>query len=241
MSIRTRPVDYDDGHIAYEGTLAWDDVSGGPRPGVLVVHTIRGRSAFEEGKAEALARLGYAAFAIDLYGRAEIGTGEDNTRSHMNALKADRDALQRRLSLSLRVLKEQPEVDERRTAAIGFCFGGLCVLDMARIGEDLAGVVSFHGLLDAPDNIPGNNIDARVLVLHGWDDPLATPDSILALSEELTAAGADWQLHAYGNTVHAFTNPMANDKSRGTVYAAAADRRSWVAMKNFLDELFSGT
>ncbi len=240
MSIRTRPVDYDDGNIAYEGTLAWDDASDGPRPGILVVHTIRGRSAFEEGKAEALARLGYAAFAIDLYGRDVIGTGEDNTRSHMNALKADRDALQRRLSLSLRVLKEQAEVDERRTAAIGFCFGGLCVLDMARIGEDLAGVVSFHGLLDAPDNRPDNNIDARVLVLHGWDDPLATPDSVLALSEELTAAGADWQLHAYGNTVHAFTNPMANDESRGTVYAAAADRRSWVAMKNFLDELFSG-
>ncbi len=240
MSVKTRLVDYDDGHSSYQGMIAFDDTFTGQRPGVLIAHTIRGRSAFEEGKAEALAGLGYAAFALDVYGKAELNTDDDNTRGHMTALLANRAELQRRLALSLRVLKEQPEVDAARTAAIGFCFGGLCALDIARSGEALAGVVSFHGLLDPPDNCAEQRIGAKVIVLHGWDDPLAAPESVVALAEEMSAAGADWQLHAYGNTVHAFTNPAANDTTRGTVYDAAADRRSWVAMKNFLDELFSG-
>lgn len=240
MSVTTRLVDYDDGHINYQGMVALDDAQPGTRPGVLIAHTIRGRSAFEEGKAEALAELGYAALALDVYGKNELRTDDDNTRSQMNALKANRGELARRLAFSLKILKEQPEVDASQTAAIGFCFGGLCVLDLARSGEELAGVVSFHGLLDAPDNAVARSIDTKVLVLHGWDDPMATPDSVLALSREMTAAHADWQIHAYGNTVHAFTNPAANDRNRGTVYDAAADRRSWVAMTNFLNELFSG-
>lgn len=240
MSVTTRLVDYDDGTINYQGLIAYDDTFAGRRPGVLVAHTIRGRSAFEEGKAEALAQLGYAAFALDVYGKTELNTDDENTRGHMTALLADRSELQRRLALSLRVLQEQPEVDAARTAAIGFCFGGLCALDIARSGEELAGVVSFHGLLTAPETKEKHKMKARVLVLHGWDDPLAVPKSVVALAEEMSAAGADWQLHAYGNTVHAFTNPKANDTTRGTVYDAAADRRSWIAMKNFLEELFSG-
>jgi len=240
LSVTTRLVEYDDGQISYQGMLAVDDRVTGERPGILVAHTIRGRSAFEEARAEALAGLGYAAFAIDVYGKAEIDTDEDNKRGHMNALLADRKQLRRRLLRSLEVLRKQPEVDAARTAAIGFCFGGLCVLDIARSGEELAGVVSFHGLLTAPDEKGAQAIPARVLVLHGWDDPLAPPDSVLSLAAEMSAANADWQLHAYGNTVHAFTNPAANDTTRGTVYYAAADRRSWIAMKNFLDELFSG-
>lgn len=240
MSVITRLVDYDDGQINYQGMFAVDDSFTGKRPGVLIAHTIRGRSAFEEGKAEALARLGYAAFALDVYGRAELNSSDDNKREHMTALIADRAELSRRLRLSLEVLQAQPEVAADRTAAIGFCFGGLCVLDIARSGEELAGVVSFHGLLNAPESSEARPIKARVLVLHGWDDPLALPESVVALGAEMSAADADWQLHAYGNTMHAFTNPAANDTTRGTVYDAAADRRSWVAMKNFLDELFSG-
>jgi dienelactone hydrolase len=233
-------VDYDDGEIRYEGMLAWDDTRSGERPGVLVAHTIRGRTAFEEGKAEGLAKLGYAALALDVYGKSELRTDDDNTRRHMMALKADREELQRRLSLSLQTLKQQPEVDATRTAAIGFCFGGLCALDLARGGEVLRGAVSFHGLLEAPGGAVATSMDTRILVLHGWDDPLATPELVLAWADEMTKAGADWQLHAYGATVHAFTNPAANDKTRGTVYDASADRRSWLAMTNFLDELFSG-
>jgi len=240
VSIQTRLVEYDDGRITYEGMLAWDDAIAGSRPGVLVAHTIRGRTPFEEGKARDLAALGYCALALDVYGKSGLGGDDASNRAHMDALKADRQELQRRSLLSLRVLKEQPEVDGSHVAAVGFCFGGLCVLDIARTGEDLAGVVSFHGLLDAPGNTSGGVIKAKVLVLHGWDDPLATPDRVIALSDEFTAMEADWQLHAYGNTMHAFTNPAANDKDRGTVYDATANRRSWIAMRNFLDELFNG-
>lgn len=240
MSIESRLVEYCDEAVNYQGRLTFDKQITGKRPGVLVAHTIRGRSAFEERKAEQLARLGYAAFALDLYGAAELGSGEENTRNCMQALLADRAELQRRVALSLATLDGQPEVDAARTAAIGFCFGGLCVLDLARSGANIAGVVSFHGLLNPPDPRVTKRVNARVLVLHGWDDPLAKPESVLALADEMTAAGADWQLHAYGNTVHAFTNPGASDSSRGTVYDAAADRRSWAAMTDFLNELFSG-
>jgi dienelactone hydrolase len=124
-------------------------------------------------------------------------------------------------------------------AAIGFCFGGLCVLDLARTGEDLAGIVSFHGLFGSPGNTAGNTIRAKILVCHGWDDPMATPDQVLGLAEELTGQGADWQMHAYGKTMHAFTNPEANDPGFGTVYSERADRRSWAAMTNFLNEIFT--
>ena len=238
MSIKTRLLEYDDGQTTFEGMLAWDDAFDGPRPGLLVAHTIRGRTPFEEGKARDLAELGYTAFALDVYGKSALGGDDASNRGHMAALKADRLALQRRMLLSLQIMKSQPEVDDSRVAALGFCFGGLSVLDLARTGEDLAGVISFHGLFEAPGNTAANKIRARVLALHGWDDPLAPPDRVNALADEMTAMGADWQLHAYGNTVHAFTNPAANDSEGGTVFNAAADRRSWIAMRNFLHELF---
>ena len=144
------------------------------------------------------------------------------------------------MHVSLDTLRAHAEVEAGSIAAIGFCFGGLCVLDLARTGADIAGVVSFHGLFTPPGNTAGNTISARILALHGWDDPMATPDSVVALAQELSAMDADWQLHAYGNTMHAFTNPAAADPNMGTVYDAAADRRSWQAMTNFLDELFDG-
>jgi dienelactone hydrolase len=129
-------------------------------------------------------------------------------------------------------------VDEKRIAAIGFCFGGLCVLDLARSGADVNGVVSFHGLLGPPGNTDGNRITAKVLVTHGWDDPLAPQEVLVKLGHELTDAGADWQIHAYGNAMHAFTNPAANNPDFGIVYQADADRRSRESMRAFLDEIF---
>ena len=241
MSIQSRFVEYGDGNTAFEGMLVWDDSHSGPRPGVLVAHTIRGRTPFEEGKAKDLAELGYVAFAIDVYGSSEIGGDDVASRKNMEALLGDRPGLQARLLLALATMVGQAEVDEDQVAAIGFCFGGLCVLDLARIGAALVGVVSFHGLFTAPGNTEGNIVSASILALHGWDDPMATPDSVLALGKELSALGADWQIHGYGNTQHAFTNPAANDTERGTVYDAQADRRSWVAMKNFLAEQFEYT
>jgi dienelactone hydrolase len=129
-------------------------------------------------------------------------------------------------------------VDEDNIAAIGFCFGGLCVLDLARIGADLKGVVSFHGLFGAPGNTQGMKIKARVMALHGHEDPMVPVKAVNDLQNELTAAGADWQIHVYGDTMHAFTNPKANDPSFGTVYSENANRRSWQTLLNFLKEIF---
>lgn len=240
MSLQHRLVEYRDGDVLLEGRLSWDDRHEHPRPGVLIAHTIAGRGPLEEGKADRLAGLGYIALALDMYGKGVQGSTSEENRALMDAQLADREAMQRRLLCALNTLREQPEVDAARVAAIGFCFGGLCVLDIARTGEELAGVVSFHGLFGAPGNTVGNRISARILVLHGWDDPMANPDAVNALAAELSSMGADWQLHAYGNTMHAFTNPAASDFERGTVYDPTADRRSWQAMNNFLEELFDG-
>ena len=238
MSLQHRIVEYTDGDTVLEGRLSWDDSIAGPRPGILVSHAWGGRGDFEDGKADALAGLGYAALALDLYGKGVRGSGPEENAALMQPFLDDRAMLQRRMLVALAALRGQEEVDAARVAAIGFCFGGLCVLDLARTGEDIAGVVSFHGLFAAPGNTEGNSIRARILALHGWDDPMAPPDSVQALASELSSMSADWQLHAYGNTLHAFTNPAANDTDMGTVYNAAADSRSWQAMHNFLEELF---
>ena len=240
MAIQNRLVDYHDGDVVLEGMLAWNDAIEGPRPGVLLSHAWGGRGDFEDGKANALAELGYAAFALDLYGKGVRGSGPEENAALMQPFLDDRAMLQQRMLASVDTMREQDPVDAGKLAAIGFCFGGLCVLDLARTGADLAGVVSFHGLFAAPGNTEGNTIRAKVLALHGWDDPMATPDNVLALSKELTEMGADWQLHAYGNTMHAFTNPEANDTQMGTVYDASADRRSFRSMQNFLEEIFDG-
>ena len=238
MPVQTRPVAHSHSGLTCEGLLAFDDSKPGPLPGILVAPTIRGRTPFEEGKAQALAELGYAGLVIDLYGTDTRDADIATYRSLMDGLRADRAELQQRLLKWLETARGLPEIDAGRIAAIGFCFGGLCVLDLARTGANVAGVAAFHGLFDAPGNTGGNRIKAKVLAMHGWDDPLATPDQVLALAKELTVMGADWQIHAYGNTLHAFTNPAANDKSAGTVYDRNADRRSWSALQDFLSELF---
>ena len=240
MSLQHRLIDYRDGDTVLEGRLVWDDSFSGPRPGVLVAHAWAGRSDYEDGKADGLAGLGYTAFVLDLYGKGVRGSSPEENGALMQPFLEDREMLQKRLLVSLATLREQPEADASKIAAIGFCFGGLSVLDIARTGEDVAGVVSIHGLFAAPGNTADNAIKAKVLALHGWDDPMATPDDVSSLAAEMSAMGADWQLHAYGNTMHAFTNPAANDRGMGTVYDATADRRSWRAMTNFLEEVFGG-
>ena len=218
--------------------MAWDDSGSDARPGVLISHAWAGRGDHEEHRAEQLAELGYVGFALDLYGQGQRGTTKEENAALMQPLLDDRTLLQRRITLALDVFRKQKEVDTAQIAAMGFCFGGLCVLDLARTGADIAGVASFHGLFGQPGNTTGNQITAKVLVLHGWDDPMAKPDQVLGLAEELTAMGADWQIHAYGNTMHAFTNPAADDPDFGTVYDADADRRSWQSLQLFLAEIF---
>ncbi len=236
MKIHTRPVEYEIDGVTYEAVVSSENERA--RPGVLICHAWAGRSEFEVEKAKALAALGYTGIAIDLYGKGVLGTSTEECQALMTPFVDDRSMLQKRLATILSITKELPEVDADKVAAIGFCFGGLCVLDMARTGADLTGVVSFHGLLGAPGNTH-KKIQAKILALHGWDDPMAPPSDVEALGQELDSAGADWQLHAYGGTMHAFTNPNANDPDFGTVYNKNADRRSWKAMKNFLRELFA--
>ncbi len=238
MTIQTRTIDYQDGSTELQGLLAWDDTIDGERPGVMVSHAWRGRTQFENDKAEELAKLGYVGFALDLYGKGVQGSSVEENSALMQPFLDDREMLQKRLQVSLDVVRRQDKVDAARLGAIGFCFGGLCVLDLARIDADVNAVVSFHGLFGSPGNTVGNKSRVRVLVLHGWDDPMATPDQVVTLGEELSGMGADWQIHGYGNTMHAFTNPNANDPDFGTVYQPDADRRSWNAMQYFLSEIF---
>ena len=238
MAIDTRTIESRDGDEVLEAYKAWADNSKDSRPAVLIAHAWAGRGEHEEHRAVQLAELGYVGFAIDLYGKGRRGTNKEENAALMQPLLDERSTLQRRMALGLEACRKQKEVDASRTAAMGFCFGGLCVLDLARTGADIAGVASFHGLFSPPGNTEGNRIQARVLVLHGWDDPMATPDQVLSLAEELTAMEADWQIHAYGNTVHAFTNPAADDPDFGTVYDADADRRSWQSLQLFLAEIF---
>ena len=211
MAIQTRRVEYTHTDTLLEACMAWDDSAAKPRPGVLVVHAFRGREPFEDGRARVLAELGYVGFALDLYGKGIRVATKEEAFDLMNPFTENRPHLQSRLLAGMEVARAQPEIDAAALAAIGYCFGGLSVLDMARIGAPLQGVCSFHGALAAPGNTAGNKIAARVLVEHGWDDPMVPPQDVLAFTEEMTAAGADWQLHGHGGTVHAFTNPESND------------------------------
>lgn len=239
MSITQRTLEYDHDGILCRGYFACDTALGPRRPAVMIAPTWAGCDAFARQKADALAELGYAAFALDMYGNGQVGEGAEECSRLMGALMDDRVLLQHRINAALSVLKAQPEVDPARVSAMGFCFGGLCVLDLARSGADLRAVVSFHGLFIPPPGgvAPLTPIKAKVLVLYGFDDPMASPEQSISLGRELTERGADWQLHLYGNTVHAFTNPRANDPGFGTVYNPIADRRSWGSLLDFLNEV----
>ena len=237
MTVTTEYVEYKDGAVTCEGYVAYDGAAKSKRPGVLVSHAWGGQGKLERAKAEKLADLGYVGFALDLYGKGKRGASMEENAKLMQPFIDDRAMLRKRITAGLDALKKHPRVDAGRVGAIGFCFGGLCVLDLARsVPRDLKGVVSFHGLFHPPKLGPQPPITAKVLILHGYDDPMAKPDSVVAIAQELTQAKADWQLHAYGGTSHAFTNPEANSPDHGLLYNATADRRSWVAMKNFLEE-----
>lgn len=239
MTIVSNTVAYLDGDVVLEAFFAFDDALSGRRPAILINHTWAGRDDFVAEKAKKLATLGYVGFAVDMYGKGVLGSNPEENMALMQPFMTDRGLLQQRMKAALAAVKLMPWVDNSKIAAIGFCFGGLCALDLARTGIDIKGVVSFHGLLAPPDNALNNKIKAKVLALHGRDDPLSSAEQVLHFEQEMTEAGADWQLHIYGNTMHSFTNPLANAPTLGTVYQPDADRRSWLAMQNFLAEIFT--
>ncbi len=242
--MKTEDIEYQDGGITMRGYLAYDDEISGHRPGILVVHEAFGLGEHAMERARMLAELGFVALAADMFGDRMVPRDFDHAIQLITDLKANPALLRARASAALRTLADHPLVESELLGAIGFCFGGTTVLELARISEefeegDLRGVVSFHGALTTPKPAEPGLVSASVLVCTGADDPMIPPEQVLAFEKEMTAAGADWQVIRYGNTVHSFTNPEADGSLSPAIhYNELADERSWVAMSDFFDELF---
>jgi dienelactone hydrolase len=236
----TKTVEYQQNGIFCKGYLAYDDAFTGKRPGVLVVHEWWGLNDFARKRAEELAGLGYVALAADMYGRGRTTADREEAAKLAGALRDQPSLMRARAQAALATLAAQPQVDPRRLAAIGFCFGGTAVLELAYSAADLRGVVSFHGGLPLPQPGEGKNIKARVLILHGADDPFVKPAEIAAFEEAMRQAGADWQMVLYGGAVHSFTNPEASKAGvPGVAYEPRAAARSFRHMQLFFQEIFA--
>lgn len=234
-----KSVEYKQGETVLEGLSVYDDAVVGKRPGVLVVHQWMGLTEYERKRAEMLAKLGYNVFAADIYGKGVRPKTRQEAAAQAGKFRNDRGLLRARAQAALDVLAADELTDRKRIAAIGYCFGGTTVLELARSGADIAGVVSFHGGLSTPNPQDAANIKAKILACHGADDPNVPPKEVEAFEAEMRHAGVDWQLIAYGGAVHAFTDWGAgNDNSKGAAYNERADRRSWAAMQQFFAEIF---
>jgi dienelactone hydrolase len=238
-AIQTEVVEYKHGDTPLEGFLAYDNSKSGKRPGILVVHQWKGLGDYEKKRADMLAGLGYTVFCVDIYGKG-IRPGEaGEAAAEAGKYKSNRALLRARVNAGLDVLKKHSLTDPRRIAAIGYCFGGTTVIELARSGAEVAGVVSFHGALDSPSPADGRNVKCKVLALHGADDPFVPAKDVAAFEDEMRQAGVDWQLVAYGGAVHSFTDWNAGkDNSKGAAYNEKADKRSWEDMKQLFAEIF---
>jgi dienelactone hydrolase len=237
--IVSKPVEYKQGDTVLEGWSVYDDAIQGKRPAVLVAHQWKGLGDYEKRRAEMLARLGYDVLAADIYGKGVRPQSPQAAGAEAGKYKNDRALLRARVRAGLDVLTSHELTAPKRVAAIAYCFGGTTVLELARSGAEVAGVVSFHGGLSTPTPGDARNIKAKVLALHGADDPHVPPKEVAAFEDEMRQGGVDWQLVAYGGAVHSFTDwDAGTDNTRGAAYNERADRRSWEAMKQFFAELF---
>jgi dienelactone hydrolase len=235
----TKPVEYRQGDTVLEGLVAFDSAGPAKKPGVVIFHQWMGPTAYERRRAEQLAGLGYVAFVADVYGKGVRPAGPKEAGAEAGKYRGNRPLLRARAQAALAALRQQPNVLVEKIVAIGYCFGGGAALELARSGADLVGTVTFHGSLDTPTPEDAKNIRGKVLVLHGAADPLVPRAAVLALEDELTKAGVDWEVDLYAHAVHAFTQPEAgNDPSKGVAYDAQADRRSWQRLRDFLAEVF---
>lgn len=236
----TKTVEYKDDGMVCKGYLAYDDAIRGKRPGVLVVHEFYGLNDFAKKKAEEVAGLGYVALAADMYGKGLVTTDRKEAGKHASELRSTPPLLRARAQAALKILADNPLVDPKRLAAIGFCFGGTTVLELAYSGADLKGVVSFHGGLLKPNPEEVKGAKAAILVLHGADDPHIKAEEIAAFQEGMRQGGADWQMVFFGGTVHSFMNPEAgSDKASGVAYDPRSAKRSWQYLKDFFKEIFA--
>jgi len=233
--MQTKDVPYSHGGLSLTGFLAYDETAAGPRPGVLIVHDAGGLQEHIKEKARRLAQLGYTAFALDLYG--SFPTGVEDALGRIHALGADIPRWRAVTLAGLEALKAQPQTDGSKLAAIGYCFGGTTVYELARTGADLKGVVGFHSGL-GPSSGEAENIKGKVLTLIGADDPLIPPPARLAFEEEMRGAGVDYQITLYGGVGHSFTHPGMDGSRPGFKYDAKADARSWAEMRRFFEEIF---
>jgi len=240
-AVQSKTLEYKDGDTLLRGRLYWDDRYEDQRPGVLVVHEWWGLNAYAKLRARMLAEAGYVAFAPDMYGDNRVTEHAHEAKGWMEQITAHLSAWQQRARLGLEQLKTQPQVDPERIAAIGYCFGGATVLQMAYAGMDLKGVMSFHGPLPPATPEQQKHIKARILVAHGDADSFVPAERLAAFKEALNAAGADWEMDIYGGARHSFSVPEADRKGIDNLkYDAEADHRSWQRLLGFLDELFSG-
>ena len=239
-AVQTRSMTYHDGDAVLEGYFAYDDALSGIAPGILVVHEWKGLNEYAKRRARQLAELGYVAFAADMYGKGVAAKDHQEAAQLSGVYRNDRVLMRRRVVAALEVLKQQPHVDATRLGAIGYCFGGTTVLELARSGADVKGVVSFHGGLDNPDPEAGTMIHAKVLVLHGAKDLFTAPEQMAAFKREMESGGVDYRVIEYPGAAHGFTVPEAgNDPSTGVAYNPDADRKSWEEMRRFFEELFA--
>ncbi len=237
-AIQTKVVEYKQGDTTLEGVLIYDDAVKTKRPGVLIVHQWMGITDYEKKRAEMLAQLGYVAFCADIYGKGVRPSTVPDASATSGKFKTDRKLLRDRVNAGLEQLKKSELVDTSKVAAIGYCFGGTTVIELARSGAELGGVVSFHGGLDSPSPEDGKNIKCKVLALHGAIDPFVPAKDLTAFEDEMKSAKVDWQLIQYGGAVHSFTDWNATGALQGAQYNERADKRSWEDMKQFFGELF---
>jgi len=235
--MKTETIEYKEGSTTCEGFAAYDDKS--KRPGVMIVPEWNGVSDYSKKRAQMLADLGYNVLVADVYGKGIRPTTMEACASEAGKYRDNRPLLRARARAALEQLKKLPGTDAGQTAAIGYCFGGMTVLELARDGAEVNGVVSFHGALNTPNAGDAGKIKGRVLALHGADDPLVPPAEVAAFEDEMRKARVDWQFVAYGNAVHSFTNFSLPEGQPGPVsYNKKADQRSWIAMQDFFKELF---
>lgn len=240
--IQSKVISYQHGDVQLEGFLAWDDARTGKRPGILVVHEWWGLNEYARDRARQLAALGYAAFAVDMYGKGQVTTHPDQAATWMKQVQADVKQWQGRARTGLAVLQSQEMVDPQRLAAIGYCFGGATVLQLAYSGADVKGVVSFHGALPMPTGQQAQGADTKILIAHGNADPFLTEEHVRKFRQALDAANLDWQMVVYAGARHSFTNPGADAHGIDALkYNRQADVRSWKHMQLFFEELFQGS
>jgi dienelactone hydrolase len=229
--VKTKEVDYAQGETQLQGYLAWDDALPGKRPGVLVVHEWWGHNAHARRQAERLARAGYVAFALDMFGKGKVATHPEEAQAFTAEVTKDPAVMAARFAAARAQLEQDPHVDRRRIAAIGYCFGGAVVLGRALAGDDLLAVATFHGALGQAHPTGRGTIKARLLVMTGADDPMAPADQVATFEREMKAAGARFRVVRYPGAQHSFTNPDAEKSGmKGLAYNPEADRKSWAAM-----------